>query len=71
MRTVNARVVKGKVITRAKLPEGAKLTVVVHDTETDVELDEADEAVIARSIADLRDGKFVTGPVARAYLRRK
>lgn len=70
MRTVSARVVNGKVTTRAKLPEGAKLTVVVHD-DTEVALDAEDEAAIARSVAELESGAFIPGNVVRAYLRRK
>jgi hypothetical protein len=70
MRTVTAKVVKGKVVTKAKLPEGAKLTVFVHEVDDDVELDDDDEAAIGVAMAEIRDGKYVTGTELRAFLRR-
>ena len=72
MRAVSAKVVKGQVVTRAKLPEGAKLTVIVHEskTESDIELDAEDERIIARNVADIRAGKYVTATALRSFLRR-
>lgn len=72
MRTVSAKVVKGQVVTRAKLPEGAKLTVFVHEltSEVDVELDAEDERVVARNAADIRAGKYLTATDLRSFLRR-
>lgn len=70
MRAVTAKVVKGKVITRAKLPEGARLTVFVHEADGDVELDADDEAAIGIAMAEIRAGKHVTGAELRAFLRR-
>jgi len=70
MRAVPAKVVKGKVVTRAKLPEGAKLTVFVHEADGDVKLDADDEAAIGVAMAEIRDGKYVTGSELRAFLRR-
>ena len=68
MRAVTAKVVKGKVVTKAKLPEGARLT--VHDTDNEVELDADDEAAIGTAMAELRAGKYVRGAELRAFLRR-
>jgi hypothetical protein len=59
MRAVSATVVKGKVVTRAKLPEGARLTVVVHDVDELIELDAEDEAEISGGIAEVKSGQFV------------
>ena len=70
MRAVTAKVVKGKVVTRAKLPEGAKLTVFVHEADGDVELDADDEAAIEVAMTEIRAGKYVTGAELRAFLRR-
>ncbi|HWU90674.1 MAG TPA: hypothetical protein VN253_25585 [Kofleriaceae bacterium] len=70
MRAVTAKVVKGKVVTRAKLPEGARLTVFVHEADGDVELDADDEAAIGIAMTELRAGKHVTGAELRAFLRR-
>ena len=71
MRSVPARVVKGKVTTRARLPEGAKLTVFVHEAADDVELTESDEAAIAKGIADIQAGRFVKVEAVRSFLRRR
>ena len=71
MRTVSAKVVRGKVVTKAKLPEGAKLTVFVHEPDAVIELDSADEAAIARGTEEIRAGKFTTATDLRAFLRRR
>ena len=72
MRTViSAKVVRGKVVTRAKLPEGAKLTVFVHEPDALIELDSTDEAAIARGTAEIRSGKFTTATDLRTFLRRR
>lgn len=70
MRTVAAKVIKGKVVTRAKLPEGARLTVFVHEADEKGELDADDETAIGVAMTELRAGKYVTGAELRALLRR-
>ena len=70
MRTVSAKVLKGKVVTRAKLPEGARLTVFVHEP-VDVELDAEDEAAIASGAEDIRAGRYTSANDLRTFLRRK
>jgi hypothetical protein len=70
MRTVGAKVLKGKVVTRAKLPEGAKLTVFVHEP-VDVELDEEDEAAITSGVAEIRGGRYSSANDVRSFLRRR
>lgn len=71
MRTVRGKVVRGKVVTRAKLPEGAKLTVFVHEPDAVIELDSKDEAAIARGTEEIRAGNFATAADLRARLRRR
>ena len=73
MRTVDAKVLKGRVVTRAKLPEGARLTVFVHEPGVDVELklDSEDEAEIAAGAAEIRAGRYVSANELRSFLRRK
>ena len=71
VRAVNAKVLKGRVVTRAKLPEGAKLTLFVHEPSAAVELDEDDEAAIAAGAAEIRAGQSVSAAELRAFLRRK
>lgn len=70
MRTVSAKVLKGKVVTRAKLPEGAKLTVFVHEP-VDIVLDNEDEAAVAGGIAEIRAGRYTSAKDLRSFLRRR
>lgn len=71
MRAVAAKVIKGKVVTRAKLPEGAQITVLVHEGEQEeVEIDAEDEAAIGVAMKELQGGQYATGAELRAFLRR-
>jgi hypothetical protein len=70
MRTIAGKVVKGKVVTRAKLPEGAKLTVFVHEADEEIELDADDEAAIGVAMKEIRADRYMTGAELRAFLRR-
>jgi hypothetical protein len=71
VRTVSAKVLKGRVVTRAKLPEGARLTVFVHESDTEIEIDGEDEAAIADGIAEIRAGQYVSANELRTFLRRR
>lgn len=71
MRAVSAKVLKGKVVTRARLPEGARLTVFVHEPDADVELDSEDEVGIIAAVAEVQAGEYVRANELRAFLRRK
>jgi hypothetical protein len=70
MRTASARVLRGKVVTRARLPEGAKLTLFVHEP-VDVTFDDEDESAIAEGIAEVRAGRYASANELRRFLRRK
>ena len=70
MRTVSAKVLKGRVVTRAKLPEGAKLTVIVHEP-VEIALDAEDEAAIASGAQEIRAGRYASANALRTFLRRK
>jgi len=70
MRTASARVLRGRVVTRAKLPEGARLTLFVHE-RVDVELDDEDEHAIAAGVAEVRAGRYASASELRRFLRRK
>jgi hypothetical protein len=59
MRTARAKVVKGKVVTRAKFPEGTKLLLVVDEPQPEVELDAEDVEAIRRARASIRAGRKV------------
>ena len=59
MRTARAKVIKGKVVTRAKFPEGTKLLLVVDEQQPEVELDDEDVAAIRRARASIRAGRKI------------
>jgi hypothetical protein len=59
MRTARAKVVKGKVVTKAKFPEGTKLLLVVDEPQPEVELDDEDVDAIRRARASIRAGKKI------------
>lgn len=59
MRTARAKVIKGKVVTRAKFPEGTKLLLVVDEPQPEVELDDEDVAAIRRARASIRAGRKI------------
>lgn len=71
VRSVSAKVLNGKVVTRGELPEGAKLTVFVHEQDGDIDLDHNDEAAIADGIAEIEAGQYRSLAELRAFLRRK
>jgi hypothetical protein len=59
MRSARAKVVKGKIVTRAKFPEGARLTIVMHDNRPPIKVDAEDEAAIVKGIAEIKAGKGI------------
>jgi hypothetical protein len=71
-RVATGKVVNGKIVTRAKFPEGTKLLLEaqIPDEELDLELDEEDIAAIDRALESIRQGKGIPGDVVRAKLRR-
>jgi len=66
------KVVNGKIVTRAKFPEGTKLRIEeqIPDEELDLELDEEDIAAIDRALESIRQGKGIPLEVVRARIRR-
>lgn len=59
MRTARAKVIKGKVVTRAKFPEGTKLLLIVEEPQPEVELDDEDVEAIRRARASIRAGRKI------------
>jgi hypothetical protein len=57
MRMPRAKVIDGKIVTRAKFPEGTKLWLVVDEPPPEVELDDEDVAAIRRACASIRAGR--------------
>jgi hypothetical protein len=68
-RIASAKVVNGKIVTRAKFPEGTKLILQV-DEPVAIELDEEDEAAIERALSSVRAGKGISLDKFRAILQR-
>jgi hypothetical protein len=62
--------VKGKVVTRARLHEGARVVVLVEDNRPPVALDPDEEAGVLKGIEDFREGKSFPVSRLRAKLRR-
>jgi hypothetical protein len=70
MRSLSAKIVDGKIVTRARLPEGGKVTIFVHDPEDEYELGQEEAEGISRGIEDHRAGRVVSADTLLAFLRR-
>ncbi len=70
MKSARARVVKGRIVTRAKFPEGAELTVVLREPMPPIDLTREQEDALLRGIASIRAGKGISLARFRALLRR-
>lgn len=70
MKAVRARVVRGRIVTRAKFPEGARLTIAMREEEPPVDLAPEDEKAMLRGIASIKAGQGVAFEEFRAILRR-
>ena len=70
VRAARARVVKGKIVTRAKFPEGARLTILMDDDRPPIELEPEDEDAMLRGIDSIKAGKGVPLDEFREILRR-
>lgn len=70
MKAARAKIVKGKIVTRARFPEGASLTILMDDDRPPVDLAPDDEEAMLRGIASIRAGKGVPLDELRALLRR-
>ena len=69
MRTARAKVVNGKIVTRAKFPKGTKLLLVVDEPQPEIELDDEDQKALDEAIAATREGKLIPLETVRALLR--
>jgi hypothetical protein len=69
MRTARAKVVKGKIVTRAKFPEGTKLLLLVDEPQPAVELDDDDLEALDAAITAAREGTLIPWETLRASLR--
>ncbi|MBI2892151.1 MAG: hypothetical protein HYY06_01265 [Deltaproteobacteria bacterium] len=70
MKAARARVVKGKIVTRAKFPEGSELTIVLREREPPIDLTSEEEEAILRGIDSIRSGKGIPLRELRALLHR-
>ena len=70
MKSARARVVKGKIVTRARFPEGAKLTILMDDERSPIDLSSDDEAAMLRGLASIKAGTGLALDRFRALLRR-
>jgi len=70
VKAARARIVKGKIVTRAKFPEGARLTILMDDDRPPVELEPEDDEAMLRGLESIEAGKGVPLEAFRAMLRR-
>ena len=71
MKVAQGRVVRGEITTRARFPEGARLTLVQHDERPPIDLDPDEEAGVLAGIAEIDAGKGVAASRLRRKLRRR
>jgi hypothetical protein len=71
MKIAHGRIVKGSVVTRAKLPEGARVTVVAHDERRPIRLTAGEEDDVAAGLAEIDAGRRVPAARVRERLRRR
>lgn len=69
MSSARAKVVKGKIVTRTKFPDGTKLLLVVDEPQPEIELDEDDLQALDDAITATREGKLISWETLRASLR--
>ena len=70
MKAARAKVVKGRIVTRARFPEGAKLTILMDDDRSPIPLSKEDEAAMLRGISSIKAGKGIPLAQFREILRR-
>ena len=70
MPAVPGRVVKGKVVTRARLREGVRVVVLIEDNSSPVDLDPDEEAGVLKGIQEFKEGKAFPVSRLREKLRR-
>lgn len=70
MRSARAKVVNGKIVTRAKFPDGTKLFLVVDEPQPEVELDDDDEKAFDEAMASVRRGEAIPLETFRTILQR-
>lgn len=70
MRTARAKIVGGKIVTRAKFPEGTKLLLVVDGGQPEVAVEEGDEAAFDEAMEEMRRGRTIPLAKFRAILHR-
>lgn len=71
MKTAQAKIVGGAIVTRAKFREGARLTLVVHDEREPITLNPDDEAAILAGISEIKAGRGIPVARVRAKLRSR
>ena len=65
MSTARAKVVNGKIVTKAKFPRG----LVVEEPQPEIKLDDEDQQALDETLAATRAGKLIPLETVRALLR--
>jgi hypothetical protein len=71
MRLASGRVVRGSIATRARFPDGTRLTLVPHDDRPPVGLDPDEEAGVLKGITEIASGRGIPARTVRRKLRRR
>jgi hypothetical protein len=70
MSSVTGRVVKGKIVTRARLRDGERVVVLREDNSPAIDLDPDEEAGVLKGLQEFSEGKGLPVSRLRAKLRR-
>jgi hypothetical protein len=71
MKAVRAKVVKGKIVTRGKFPDGTKLLITVDaEPAAEIEPDDDDERAFDQGMEEARAGTTIPLKTFRAILHR-
>jgi hypothetical protein len=70
VKAARAKVVRGRIVTRAKFPEGAELTVVMREKAPPIDLTPDEEDAMLRGLASIKSGRGIPLGEIRAILRR-
>lgn len=71
MQITSGKVINGRVVVEAQLPEGADVTLLALDGEETFEVDAELEAVLLESIAQGERGEIISGEELLSEMRRR
>jgi hypothetical protein len=70
MKVADGKIIKGSIVTRARFPDGARVTVIQHDDRPPVKLTADETADVLQGLAEIDAGKGRPVEALRARLGR-